>query len=102
MFFRKAKRIKELEKENEHLRRLNSLLQSTNGFPVQQVSLKIERINATGEYPPWYNHKIMEDEVKHRLVSELSPFMRIDEDFDEASDKWLLRASIRVVKERQY
>lgn len=99
MFFKKSKRIKELEKENEELRRLTNTVQLKDKHLLTIKEFKIEKIMATGEFPPWYNHKIMEDEVKHQLALELSPFVKVEKEFDEVSDKWLIRASIKVVKE---
>lgn len=99
MFFKKSKRIKELEKENEELRRLTNTVQPKDKYPSTIKMFRVEKIMATGEFPPWYNHKIMENDIKHQLVSELSPFVKIEKEFDEVSDKWLIRASIKVLKE---
>ena len=100
MFFRKSKRIKELEKENEQLRRLTNTLRTAYKSPLLHEELNIEKVVATDAFPTWYGFEFMDCEVKHRLFSELCPFIKIERDFREADSKYLIRASIRVVKER--
>ena len=101
MFFRKSKRIKELEKENEQLRRLTNTLRTEYKSPLLMCEeLNIEKVVATDEFPTWYGFEFMECEVKHRLFSELCPFIKIERAFREADSNYLIRASIRVVKER--
>ncbi len=102
MFFRKAKRIRELEKENEELKRLTHTLRNSSlRAPMFDYErLNIEKCVATDSYPPWYGLEFTECEIKHKLFSVLCPFIRIERDYSEADDKYLVRASIRVVKER--
>ena len=99
MFFRKAKRIKELEVENKTLRTEIMLLKSRE-FLGHRETLNVETYQATNSYPYFFDKNAMEIDIKHKLFISLYPLMKVEIDYDPTKDKFVAKASIRVVKER--
>ena len=101
MFFKKAKRIKELELKNKCLQdeivKLRAMY-ARDFFPRKE--LQVEKYQAVGSYPIWFNSDLREIEIRRKLFNELYPFIEIEEEYDPDNDTFLVRASIRVVKER--
>lgn len=100
IFFRKNKRIKELEARNEELlNEIMSLKARERSLLFERKELNVERYKATGSYPAGFGLELAERDVKQRLGKELFPLMKIERDYYPDNNEVLLRASIRVVKE---
>lgn len=102
MFFRKKKRIKELELKIDTLEkdiiRFRSLLsRETLKFEIERPHIEI--CQAIDSFPVFFEKEVIDREIKHRLSAELYPFMRVEYDFDMKHNKYMARASIRVIKE---
>lgn len=97
-FFRKNKRIKELEAENEALQKEIMFLKARK-YLSDKKPLNVEAYRSIASFPLWINPVRAEDDIKLRLARELFPLMKIERDYATEKDKILLRASIRVVKE---
>lgn len=97
-FFRKNKRIKELEARNEELLNEIMSLKARERF-FERKEVNVETYKAVESFPTWFGIVYAEEELKHRLVRELFPLIKIERDYDPDNDAVLLRASIRVVKE---
>lgn len=99
-FFKKSKRIKELEARNEELlNEIMSLKARERSLLFERKEVNVEKYQAVESFPTWFGIVFAEEEVKHRLVRELFPLIKIERDYDPDNDAVLLRASIRVVKE---
>lgn len=99
MFFRKAKRIKELEAENKTLQTEIMLLKSRE-FLGYRETLNVETYQGIYSLPDFIKQEKMEEIAKVNLACELCPLMRIEFSNSPEDGKVNVRASIRVVKER--
>ncbi len=97
MFFRKAKRIKELEQENKLLRRR---FEDLVPLVVTCDPLDIEKYQTVISKPRGIPKDIAIQEAKRDLAITLYNVMKIETDYNFSMDCNLVRASIRVVKER--
>ena len=106
MFFEKTKRIKQLEEENEELRRLTNMLRNIRSYDVpigiksrEVKTYRVEKI-ITAEIGEAYRV----DLIKEYLADELSkkcPDIIIADIYDSLTNSHVMRASIDiVVKER--
>lgn len=93
MFFRKAKRIKELEKELEFFKNVSKPQPFTIDTP------KIEKYQVIDSVYPDVPRNLMETSVKRELAQKLYDVMKIEYAENERGDIKYIRASIRVVKE---
>lgn len=100
MFFKKAKRIKALEVENKFLQDEIVKLRAMYARDIFPRELQVEKYQAVGSYPIWFDSDLREIEIRRKLFNELYPFIGIEEDYDPDNNTFLVRASIRVVKER--
>lgn len=98
IFFRKNKYIKELEVRNEELLKEIMFLKGRE-LLLNKKEVNVETYQAVESFPTWFGLVFAEEEVKHRLVRELFPLIKIERDYNPDLNEVLLRASIRVVKE---
>lgn len=102
MFFRKAKRIKELEAKNDSLEKeiikMRALL-ARESLKFEIDTPTIETYQSVIYFHNYMSKETMESVVKNKLGRELYPLMKIEFDYIPMYDEFMARASIRVVKE---
>lgn len=100
MFFRKTKRIKELEKEVEKLKAIN---QYNLSIPSKITLVKFETFCEKSSFPRFIPPEIRESMSKKLLMSKLHdiPYIKYEEYYDSFIDSFICNASINIVTEER-
>lgn len=100
MFFRKAKRIKELEKRVEELEAINRYNLSV---PSTITRVKFETFCKEISFAQFVPPEVRENVVKKGLMSELCniPYIKYKEEYDAFTDSFIGKASINIVTEER-
>lgn len=100
MFFRKAKRIKELEEKVNQLEAINRYNASV---PTTITRVKFETVCSKTDFPDFIPPEIRERVTKDNLMKDLkySPYMKYEEYYDKLTSSYICNVSINIVTEAQ-
>lgn len=97
MFFRKAKRIEELERENRELR-LELIDLEFCYKHLKNQSLNVERIQARVTYPDYVPDNVLKKEILLKLLEELESDIVVNIERFNSLDTKLAKASLEIVR----
>lgn len=82
MFFRKAKRIKELERDNELLRTQLMIAKHNNKLLKEQI-LDITKIRVCNKYPYYVPIEVRKKDIREALLRQLEEYISIEPTFPD-------------------